>query len=108
MTEQENNSKPTFTLVIITITWIIALLGFLGLLVLSFMALFALQDSEVMLVWIATPIQFLALKKAIPTFENKQKIRSDGAGFALAMLILIGATLLNLAILIAIIFIGCS
>ncbi len=108
MTEQENNKKPTFTLVVFTLTWIAAIIGFLGLLTLSFMAFWALGDPEVMLVWVATLIQFFAIKKSLPTFENKQKARTDGAGFALAMLTLVGATLLNAAILIAIIFIGCS
>ena len=108
MTELQSNKKPTITLAIFTITWIAAIIGFLGLVSLSFMAFWALQDPEVMLVWIATPIQFFAIKKALPIYENKQKIRTDGAAFALAVLTLVAATLLNAAILIAIIFIGCS
>ncbi len=108
MTEPENKPKPTYSIVIFTLIWIAAAAGFLGLLTLSVMAFWALRDPEVMLVWVATPIQLLAVIKSIGVFQNVDQIRTDGAAFALAILILVGATLLNTAILISIILIGCS
>ena len=65
MTKQENNTKPLFTLVIFTIIWLAAVSGFIGLLILSFMVLSELRNPEVMLVWIATPIQLLAVIKSV-------------------------------------------